>query len=171
MSRPGSRFGAALALTLVLGGTDAAQARAQPPDDAAPFLCVAGVAIDNESTLLCRLADGGVAITPVPAGQYLHVTDIVVNPNNSATSGVYTATIGRDTSSMFPDTPSLDLIGSPAQQLHFTTPYIVLRAGEQLAVRNNAGSAFPIDVRVSGYLSETFVAEPQPDIFSDGFES
>jgi hypothetical protein len=163
------RCGALFALTWLLGAVDA-RAGAAPPADAVPFLCVSGVGVAFEATLTCRRADSGVIITPVPTGLYLHVTDIVVNPNNIATSGVFTGSIGRDDASDYPNTPSLDLIGAPTQQLHFTTPYLVLRGGEQLAVRNDASSLFPIDVRVSGFLSGTFV-QPPPAIFADGFES
>ena len=168
MSRAANRLGLASMFALALGID--ARAGVTPPGDAAPFLCVSGVGVGVEVALVCRRADDGVIITPVPAGLYLYVTDIVVNPNNVATSGVFTASIGRDDASEFPNTPSLDLIGSPTQQLHFTTPYLVLRGGEQLATRNDADSPFPIDVRVSGYLAGTFVEQP-PAIFSDGFES
>lgn len=94
----------------------------------------------------------------------------MVKPNKVATSGIYTALIGLDTMNSFHDTPNLDLIGSPAQPLHSPAPCVVLRSGRRLAVRNDAGSAFPIDVHVSGDLSASFVAPARSGILANGFE-
>jgi hypothetical protein len=127
------------------------------PADAIPVYCFNSVGVSGESILACRRADTRASVTPVPPGYYLHITDIVVNPNNIATAGTFTASLGLDNAGAFPSTPLVDLIGSPAQQLHFTNPYLVFESGEQISVANNSSSAFPIDVRLAGYLS-TIVA-------------
>ena len=127
------------------------------PSDAIPVYCFNSVGVSGESTLVCRRADNRTMVTPVPTGYYLHITDIVVVPNNVATTGTFTASLGLDNAGAFPSTPVIDLIGSPSQQLHFTNPYLVFEPGEQISVANNSSSAFPIDVRLAGYLS-TIVA-------------
>ena len=42
---------------------------------------------------------------------------------------------------------------SRVNALHFTTPYIVLEAGESLGVVTNSNSDFPVNVQISGYLA------------------
>lgn len=143
---------------------------AEPPEDSIPFNCVDAAGVGFESEIICRDARTGAAVTPVPAGLYLFVTDVVVVPNNAATTGIFKALVGRSDATAFPGTPSIDLIGSPSQTLHFTTPYLVLREGETLSVANFASSAFPIDIRISGYLAETLIAPLPDEIFADGFE-
>lgn len=143
---------------------------AEAPEDSIQFHCMDAAGIDFESEITCRDSRTGAAITPVPAGFYLFVTDIVVAPDNTAAAGTFNAIPGRSDTSPLPAVPSLDLLGSPSQQLQFTTPYIVLREGEMLAVANSTSSDFPIDIRISGHLAETLTAPLADEIFADGFE-
>jgi hypothetical protein len=125
------------------------------PPGAIPFYCYEGVGIGFEAVISCRRADTRALFSTVPAGMVLHVTDIVMDPNNASTTGTLSALIGRDDTTAFPDDPSVGLLGFPTQSLHFTTPHIVLRAGESLSIAAFAASTAPIDVRVSGYLAAT----------------
>ena len=122
--------------------------------------------------LECRRSDTRELVSPAPAGMFLFVTDIIVNPASTVTSGVFTASIGRDRdSSNFPGRPRLDLIGDPVEVLNFTTPYIILGQNEDLSVANFAESDFDIDVWASGYMAQTFVEPPAETIFQDSFEA
>ena len=144
---------------------------ATPPSDAIPFYCNTTAAVGTEVVLACWRSDTRELVTPVPAGMFLFVTDIIANPAGPETSGVFTASIGRDRSEYaFPGRPQLDLIGHPTEVLNFTTPHIILRPADELAVANYAESDFDIDVWVSGYMARTFVEPPAESVFLDGFE-
>jgi hypothetical protein len=138
-------------LTVLLVGTDSALAA---PPGAIPVYC-AGTALEGEERLLtCRRADTRAVVTPVPADMFLHITDILVNPNNVATSGVYSLVVGRDDAGEYPGLPYVDLLGEAAGSYHFSTPYLVFRNGEDIASRAVPSSQLlAIDVRASGYLA------------------
>lgn len=140
----------AVAATLAAGP---GRALAAPPG-AIPVWCN-GIAFEaSENTLSCRRGDTRATVNTVPEGFFLHITDIVVNPNNTATSGTYSILVGRDTSLEFPGTPSVELLGEASGSYHFSTPYIVLSSGEAVAVRVQSNSVLTaMDVRASGYLA------------------
>ncbi|AKS41520.1 hypothetical protein [Wenzhouxiangella marina] len=140
----------AVALTAGPGQTLAA------PPGAVPVYCT-GVAFQaSESNLTCRRGDTRATVSTVPEGMFLHITDIVVNPNNTATSGTYSILVGRDDGTEFPGTPSVELLGEAAGSYHFSTPYIVLSSGEAVAARVQSNSVLSaMDVRASGYLAST----------------
>lgn len=147
---PITMLGAGLAgLCALCAGASAA------PPGAIPFHCVDGAGAGFESIVTCRRSDSRASFTTIPAGMFLHITDIVVNPNNAATVGTFKALLGRDDADAFATSPSVDLIGSPTQVLHFSTPYLVFREGETMSLHNYASSDFPIDLRLSGYLAPT----------------
>ena len=144
---------------------------AAPPNDAVPVYCSATAEVGTEAIFECRRSDTRELIAPLPSGTYLFVTDVMTNPASAAVDGVFTASFGRDLEGNdFPGEPQLDLIGQPVQVLNFTTPYVVLRQNETLAVANFAESDFGIEVRVSGYMAQTFVEPPSEILLQDGFE-
>lgn len=133
--------------------TGISQALAAPPGSI-PVYCTGTPTQTTEVVLFCYRADTRVIVMPVPEGMVFHVTDIVVNPNNIATSGIYSVLIGRDDADEFPGRPNLELLGEAAGALHLTTAYIVLKSGESLAAivqENSVLSA--MDIRVAGYLA------------------
>jgi len=125
------------------------------PPGAVPVSCYTGVGAGFESNLFCLRADTRASFTEVPEGLFLHVTDIHITRNSSASEGSFAALIGRDDLDDFPTSPRLDITGYPigVYAINFTTPYIVLHGGEILAVANFESSDFPIDVYVGGYLA------------------
>lgn len=129
------------------------QAIAAPPGSI-PVYCD-GVAIKAaEVVLFCYRADTRANVVPVPEGMVFHVTDIVVTPNGSGTSGLYSVLIGRDDNGDFPASPSLELLGEAAGALNLTTAYIVLESGESLSVRTQENSVLSaLNMRMSGYLA------------------
>ena len=131
-------------------------ATAAPPG-AVPFFCSRSVGVGFEQPVSCRRADTRASFTSVPEGLFFHVTDIHITRNNAATTGYFAALIGRDDVSDFPTYPRIDFTGEAigVNALHFTTPYIILRAGETLSVANFASSELSIDVYISGYLATT----------------
>lgn len=143
-----------LVLAGVLLGSGAPTTHAAP-SDAIPVFCYQGCGVGFEQIISCRRADTRVSFTTVPAGLYLHVTDLHVVPNNSALTGPFAVLVGRDDATAFPDIPDVKIFGSAdrVNALHFSTPRIILREDESLAVANLSISSFPIDVYVSGYLS------------------
>lgn len=153
------RLARLLPAVLLLASAPGPAARA-----AVPVLCSDGVAAGASAVLSCRRQDTGASFTAVPTGEFLHVTDVVFTRNNLATSGEFYVTLGRESGSTLPAAPSFNTSGTPlrTQSLRFRTPVVVLGAGEELAVRNDASSDFPIDVYTSGYLApRVLVPEPR----------
>jgi len=140
---------------LLFGNID--KAKAEPdsvPANALPVYCETAAGIGFESQFTCSRSDTDAGVLPVPAGQYLIVTDIHITRNNTATTGIFAVIIGVDDPGPFPSSPRLDITGTPigVHQMNFTAPHIVLEEGETLAVYNFPSSNFPIDAYVSGFL-------------------
>lgn len=125
------------------------------PPDAVPVLCTVILSVGSTNTFGCRRQDTDALFTQIPAGLFLHVTDVIIIRNNLATSGEYYATIGRD-AGMFQGEPRITTSGTPLDPtvFHFKTPVIILDSGEALAARNDGSSDFPINIYVSGYLAD-----------------
>jgi hypothetical protein len=140
---------------LVFGEIGSAQAETEStPANALPVYCETSVGIGFENQFSCRRADTDETVLPVPAGQYLIITDIHITRNNVSTTGIFAVIIGVDDGDEFPTRPRLDITGTPigVHQMSFTAPYIVLEEGESLAIHNSSESDFPIDAYVSGFL-------------------
>lgn len=140
---------------LLLVGMALSTGAAAAPPGAVPVLCDGAVAAGSNQVLSCRRQDTGAGFTAVPTGTFLHVTDVLITRDTLATTGEFYATLGRESGATLPDAPSFNASGTPLEptRLHFTTPVIVLEAGDELGVRNDASSDFSIDLFVSGYLA------------------
>jgi len=112
--------------------------------------------LDN---ITCQRADTRAVITPVPAGHFLFITDIVVNRNSLVSSGRAFITVGRNSGGTFVSSPrfnfSIENITKP-NHLTFSTPYLVFREGESIGAINgdSTGSGVAADIFISGYLVE-----------------
>jgi hypothetical protein len=149
-----------LARALVVAGSflvgSAPPAAAAPPG-AIPVFCTVTASYDvTVQVTVCRRATERVSyFAAVPAGSFLHATDVVATPNLATLTGAFRVTIGRYTAGSFPGSPSFRISGEASQvnSLHFTTPYIVLDEGESLAVYTGTESDFPVNLFISGYLA------------------
>lgn len=157
MSRGRCKAGIALLLASLTGGAAVAQA------GAVPVYCEAGAEAGSKAALSCFRADTRGELASVPAGHFLHLTDVLVGGSDPAAAGGFDVVVGRDEGEPIP-ARQVVLSGAarPLARRHTSLPAIVLAAGEVLAAANLASSDFAVDVRVAGFLSET-VAVPEPE--------
>lgn len=150
-------------LLLLFGGVHSADANSQdrPPNAVAVYCDMEETDPGTSDLLVCRRADTRASVTPVPNGQFLFLTDVVVNRANALTSGDHFATIGLDDGDNIPTFPRFNFSGEfPDQSIHFNSPYLVLHAGEQARIYNSSVSSRSIEVFVSGYMAPDVVSSP-----------
>lgn len=107
----------------------------------------------DEKTLTCRRADTREAVTPVPEGHFLFVTDIIINRNSLASSGGGFIRIGNSNASE----PVFDftVAATALNHIKFSTPYLILKEGEGIRAANGdfvSKGGITMDVFVSGYM-------------------
>lgn len=117
-----------------------------------PVKCVASANVAATVEAGCQAFDGTAFTsgTRVPPGYYLLVTDIVARPGGTATTGAW----------------NFEIVGGPGYYYipfstqtrvtlseHFTAPFLVLRAGEPVSLRNLSSSSGAVDVFISGLLT------------------
>lgn len=143
------------AAALLLACAGLASSAAAAPAGAVPVLCTAVVAEGTTELFSCIRHDTGAAFDDVPAGQFLHVTDILITRLGLVTTGDFYAFVGRYNGLALPASPVIRVSGTPLDptRLHFTTPVIVLQSDENLAARNDVSSDFPLNVYAIGFLA------------------
>jgi hypothetical protein len=125
-----------------------------------PVLCVFQQfsAVDLKEALAC-VTPTGMAVSPIPSGYFLAITDII------ATSQLPTGSVGQALVSVssraggvqFGAGVPMILKPGETQSLHYQTPHQVLPVGRTptASVAINFGDVFPVDVNITGYLVET----------------
>lgn len=125
-----------------------------------PVLCVFQQfsAVDLKEAVAC-VTPTGMAVSPVPSGYFLAITDII------ATSQLPTGSVGQALVSVssraggvqFGAGVPMILKPGETQSLHYQSPHQVLPSGRTptASVAINFGDVFPVDVNITGYLVTT----------------
>lgn len=122
-----------------------------------PVLCVVATfnAPGSQDAIAC-VTPNGLGVSPVPAGFFLAITDVIATsqlPAGSNGQAVVrvTSRIGGTT---FGAGVSMILKPGETQSLHYQTPYSVFPAGRipTASVGLNFGDVFPVEVKFTGYL-------------------
>lgn len=122
-----------------------------------PVLCVVATfnAPGTQDAITC-VTPNGLVVSPVPAGFFLAITDVIATsqfPAGSIGQALVrvTSRIGGTT---FGAGVSMILKPGETQSLHYQTPYSVFPAGRipTASVGLNFGDVFPVEVKFTGYL-------------------
>ena len=123
--------------------------------EAVPCYCSGSAERGTTASVQCWRSDDDTAFTEVPSGQYFMVSDMVLY----SPAGSFRASVGKeDTGAPGTVAPTVDIWGAGIPESHrsFRAQYIVLAAGETLAMKNFAGvSAGTVTIHVSGFLVST----------------
>jgi hypothetical protein len=122
-----------------------------------PVLCVfQQFSTNGLNNAVACVTPNGMAVSPVPTGYFLAITDII------ATSQQPVGSIGqalvrvssRSGGTQFGAGVPMMLKPGETQSLHYQSPHQVLPAGRipTASVATNFGDVFPVDVNITGYL-------------------
>lgn len=109
------------------------------------------IAPNAESDLVCYAADG-TSFTTVPSAHYVLFTDMVIAPFSGTTTGAWGVNLTVPGSTINVLT-WFTWSASGTYTQHFTTPFLVLRAGEKVAAQNFGSSPTNIAVQLYGLLT------------------
>jgi hypothetical protein len=122
-----------------------------------PVLCVVATfnASGTQDAITC-VTPNGLVVSPVPAGFFLAITDVIAT--SQAIAGSSGQSVVRVTSRIggttFGAGVSMILKPGETRSLHYQTPYSVFPAGRipTASVGLNFGDVFPVEVTFTGYL-------------------
>ncbi|MEM9316053.1 MAG: hypothetical protein AAGA95_15630 [Pseudomonadota bacterium] len=112
-----------------------------------------GAGVVRQDATIRRFVDG-TGFTTVPAGKFLLVTSVHIEPNGLNQTGTYEVTVGRGSGTSIEVQSALRIAGGATSQL-FQDPLgilLIVREGESLKVTNESSSDFSINLKARGFL-------------------